>query len=282
MRQACPPDPFSSVYDRYYPTCFKQTTGFARRSVVIDPTKKNLGLIIHGQSQTVNITPSTYVPVNSARIHQLNLFDGGLYEINGAMLGCTFNEQPTSYGVGNVAAEVVDKLAAYWDQIFVCVTSVGGSSIAQWGLPGGDSFDSGGSLFKRGPAAMRRFKALGITPSTPGVTFASLMTIGEADNVAGTTQANFQTRGQGFASSMLDAGVSRVFFTQESWYQGATSAAVRAAQAALVNGTTIFSAGDLDTLNNSYRFDTTHFNDAGRAAAATIIANTMHASGTPF
>lgn len=283
MRSAAPPDPFASIYDRYYPTCYKQTAGLARRSAVINPALKTLVLIVVGQSQGVNITPSTYVPVNTAKIDQFNIFDGELYQVNGAMLGCTFNEQPSSYGVGNVVAQLVDNLTTYWDRVIVAPIGVGGSSIAQWGLPGGDVADSSGTLYKRGPITLRRLAAKGITPATAGVTFASLMLIGESDNVAGTSQANFQLRAQGYMDAMTAAGFSgRFFFTQESWYQSATSATVRAGQAALVNGTTVFSAGDLDTLNNTNRFDTTHFNDTGRAAAASIIANAMHASGAPF
>lgn len=283
MRKGSAPDPFAVVLDRYYPTCYKQTAGLARRSAVINPAHKTLVLIVAGQSQAVNITPSTYVPVNTSKIDQLNIFDGELYQVNGAMLGCTFNEQPSSYGVGNVVAQLVDNLTTYWDRVIVVPIAVGGSSIAQWGLSGGDGFDSSGTIYQRGPTAIRRLAAKGITPATTGVTFASLMMIGEADNVAGTSQANFQTRAQGYMDAMTAAGFSgRFFFTQESWYLGATSSAVRAAQAALVNGSTIFSGGDLDTLNNSNRYDTIHFNDTGRAAAATIIANAMHASGSPF
>ena len=58
---------------------------------------------------------------------------------------------------------------------------------------------------------------------------------------------------------------------------------MQAAQVALANGTTVFAGGDLDTLNATNRqADNTHFNDTGAAAAATLIWNAMHASGSPY
>jgi hypothetical protein len=75
----------------------------------------------------------------------------------------------------------------------------------------------------------------------------------------------------------------RVFVAQETWNAGVTNANVRAAQAAVVNNTTVFSGGDLDTLNATNRLaDNIHFNDTGAGAAATLVYNAMHASGSPF
>lgn len=52
---------------------------------------------------------------------------------------------------------------------------------------------------------------------------------------------------------------------------------------ALVNGTTVFSAGNLDTLTAASRqADNTHWNDAGAASAAKLVYNALQATGSPY
>jgi lysophospholipase L1-like esterase len=58
------------------------------------------------------------------------------------------------------------------------------------------------------------------------------------------------------------------------------STAVQAAQVGIVDNVTIFSGGDLDSFNATYRqADNTHPNDTGAAAMATAVYNAMVASG---
>jgi hypothetical protein len=131
---------------------------------------------------------------------------------------------------------------------------------------------------------MRRLASRNITPATPGATFAYLWMQGESDNLAGTTQAAYAAGLTTVLANAVAAGFSgRMFVCRESWINGTVAAAMQAAQVAFVNGSTVFSGGDLDSLNaGSRQGDNTHFNDAGMASAATLIYNAMHASGGPF
>jgi hypothetical protein len=84
---------------------------------------------------------------------------------------------------------------------------------------------------------------------------------------------------------MAAAGYTgRYFVCQETWAGGVTSAGIRAAQAAIVNNVNVFSAGDLDSFNATYRqpSDNLHFIDVGLTAVGNLVYNTVHASGSPF
>lgn len=257
---------------------WRNTSGLTPVSFFPDPAKKTLCLIIDGQSNWTSVNPTLYVP--SASVFQLNICDGALYQIAGKILGCS-DDSPGGYGPGNPAARVADKNlianGGTFDNVILGCLAIGGSSVATWG-PGGPFYD-------RPVQMMKRFAARGITPATPGVTFALLSGRGEADNTAGTAQATYQTiQGQIFSNLISNGGFSgRIFLPQETLSSGVTSTAVRAAQAALVDNITVFSAGDLDTLTGANRYgDLTHFNDTGAPLAATLVFNGMHASGAPY
>ncbi|MGX9992135.1 hypothetical protein ACS4RR_023730 [Rhizobium sp. Z1P35] len=68
-----------------------------------------------------------------------------------------------------------------------------------------------------------------------------------------------------------------ILVAQESYYDGATSAADLAAQASVVNGTTVFAGENVDSIGSGGRYDNTHLNETGadqRAmlAVAALIA----------
>jgi hypothetical protein len=107
---------------------------------------------------------------------------------------------------------------------------------------------------------------------------------GQGESDGATSQANYATRLGQVISNAQSAGFSgRIFVTKETWDNGSVFSAVQAAQVGIVNGTTIFSGGDLDQYNASYRYaDNTHFDDTGAAAVATTVYNAMHATGSPY
>lgn len=258
---------------------WKNTSGLAPVNFAPNPAQKTLCLIVAGQSNWTSVTPTLYVP--STNVLQLNICDGGFYQIADKMLGCS-DDSPGGYGPGHVAARLGDKAlianGGAFDKVVIGCTAIGGSSAADWG--------SSGAFYDRPVVAMKRFAAVGITPATTGVTFAFLWGQGEADNTLGTAQATYQASVGTVFSNLVSAGgfSGRKFVPQETLSSGATSSTIRAAQAALVDNVTVFSGGDLDTLTtttNRYA-DLTHFNDTGAPAAATLVWNAMHASGSPF
>ncbi len=254
---------------------YRQTP--AVRNITINPVQKTLVLLVGGQSNWSNITPTTYVPTNGTVISQLNIFDGAFYPISAGVLGTGYD--PTGgFGLGNIAARLADNLinSGNWNQVLLVDYAVNNTLVSDWG--------TGGQFNNRGPVAMLRMAAQGITPATTGVTFAFLWGQGENDTGAGTTQIAYTTSWNQMYSALTAAGFSgRTFVCEETWTAGTTSAAVQAAQVALPNGTTIFSAGNLDAFGAPDRqADNIHFNDTGAPLVGTAVYNSMHASGAPF
>lgn len=277
------PDPMMlrafGASDNFAGISYKTTNGLTIRSPVINPAIRTLVLLVPGQSQFANVQPTAFTPANAAVVDQMNIYDGAIYSIAGPLLGSSLNAAVVgSPGFGNLTARVADLVVTNgkFDRIIVVAMAIGSTTASMWG-------DTTGDLYNRTQVAMLRLASRGIVPGMPGLTFACIFGLGETDNANGTSQAAFAASAGGFASALFATGFNgRIFVPQES-YIGATSAAVRAAQASLWNGTTIFSGGDLDTLTGANRQgDNIHFSDAGAAAAATLIYNAMHASGAPF
>ena len=246
------------------------------RSITINPVQKTLILFVAGQSNWTNITPTLYTPTNSTVVSQMNIYDGAFYPIADNLLGSSYYQG--TFGPGNISARVADLLVTNgaFNSVIVVNFAVGSTPIASW--------DSTGLLYNRGNVAMKRLAARGITPGTTGVTFGYLWGQGESDKTAGTSQSAYATSLGQVMSKMTASGFTgRFFICKETWISGAVSAAVQAAQVAAVDSVTVFSGGDLDSLNATNRqADNTHFNDTGASAAATIVYNAMHASGSPY
>lgn len=247
------------------------------RNQTINPAVKTLVLITAGQSNWENITPTLYTPANSSVIDGFNVYDGGSYSISGPICGTQTN-MGTGQGPGNIAARVADLFVTngVFQRVVIAPVAIGGTTIANW---------STSVLYNRVCQVISRLASRGMTPATTGVTFAFLFGQGESDTALATSQAAYSASWNSMFSSLQACGLTgfRTFVPKESWYNGSVSVNVQNAQVALVNGTTIFSGGDLDTLNATNRIaDNIHFNDTGAANAATLVYNAMHASGSPF
>lgn len=253
---------------------WRSTAGLSIRSQVVNPAQNTLVLIVAGQSNWTNITPTTYLPTNSSAIDQFNVYDGGSYSIGSGVLGASF---AAGYGLGNLSVRVADTLITNgkFDRVIIVNIGVGGSSVADWAT---------GNISTRNKVAMLRLASRGIDPAIPGVTFAYLWGQGENDTALATSQAAYSASLTAVLGQLSGIGFSgRYFICKETWATGSVSAAVQAAQTGILNGSTIFSGGDLDTLNATNRqADNTHFNDTGAAAAAGLVISAMAASGAPF
>jgi hypothetical protein len=132
---------------------------------------------------------------------------------------------------------------------------------------------------------MARLSARGFTAQS-NVTVAIEWGQGETDTTLATSQSAYQTALSTVISNVRNCSINpftgRFFVATETYVTGSTSSAVQAAQAAVIDNSTVFASGNLDTIGSGSRFDNLHFNDAGAASAATLIYNAMHASGAPF
>lgn len=258
---------------------YKNATGLTLRSQVINPALKTLVLIVAGQSQWTTVNPTFFTATNTAVIDNFSIYDGAMYAVARQLLGCSDSSTIANGGLGHPAVRVADLLVTNlkFDRVILVPIAVGGTSASQWG-------DSTGILFNRLNVAMLRLASRGITPATTGVTFATIYGQGEADQIAGTSQAAYAASLSGFLTQTVAAGMTgRIFVLKETWNAGSVSAGVQAAQVAAINGTNVFDGGNMDSLNATNRIaDNTHLNDTGAAATATLVYNAMHASGAPF
>jgi hypothetical protein len=256
---------------------YTATTGRTVRNLTINTGIRNLVLFVMGQSNNESEAPSAYTATNASAIDELNVYDGAIYAAAEPHLGTSYNGS----GPGLMDYRVADTLItnAKFDRVILVPMAIGGTNAAQWA--------NGGVIQNLPCVAMARLAARGITPATTNVTFAADWGQGEAESGLSTTQVAYQGYMTQIATNLNACGFSGRFFVNvETWGGGAVYATVQAAQAAVV-GTTIgnvaITAGaNLDTLNNTNRVDTTHFNDTGSAAGAALKVTAWHASGAPF
>lgn len=267
---ACDPYVLGNVL--YDANSFRDVTGLQKRPSDIDPRKKTLVLIVAGQSNRANESGELYLPPHGERIDVLNIFDGALYNIAGPLPGATYEP---SLGPGNVAAHLAERLTTQFNRVILAPLAIGGTSISDW---------SSGDFANRIPIALARLRDLGITPRRSGVTFALEIGLGESDNFLQTPKASYLRQLRSLVATAKAAGFSgRIFVALETRILGKTSAAIRSAQRAIVDRSTIFQSCDCDSLGDNYRQDAAgHFNSAGANAAATLIYRAMQRSGKPF
>lgn len=272
------PDPY--VFGRVKrPDGFDNNNGYGVvgsktvRAVSLNTAIRNLVLLTAGQSNMASVGPSAYTPTNGSVLDNLNVYNGLNYAATDPLLGSSYHNQ---LGSGGISLRVADLLVTNgkFDRVFIVPIAIGGTSISQW--------RSGGVLYGNVSAAMARLNAAGLIPGTTGLTFAFVWGQGEGDH--GMAQATHQAGLGEVLSALTATGFNgRSFINKQTWNAGVTDANVRAAQAAVVNGTTIFAGADADTRNAADRqADNTHFNNAGMSAVATLVYNAMVASGAPY
>lgn len=223
-----------------------------------------LGIYVFpGQSNNGNTAPTAYTAINSTKIYQLSIYDGGIYRAADPLIGATL-----VYGPGHVATRFADAMvtAGVHANVLVVPLAISGSDFGQWA--------TGGIYNHRIGVTQARMQTLGLVPT------AILNQQGEGDQILGTSAANVTTRIQSIIANWRAAsGWSSVpFFQSLTGYWGTGTDAtrqanVRAGEAALVNsGSLIFQGPDTDTLTGlTYRqSDNVHFNDTGNAAHASM------------
>lgn len=252
---------------------YNDPSGKAVRSQTLNTAQANLILITAGDSNMASVGPSAFTPTNSSVVDEINMYNGVIYAAVDPLLGPTIS----SLGPGGLSARVADQIisAGSFARVIIAPCAVGGSTTTMWA--------AGGPLYTRVPVLMARLAALGITPSTPNVTFAMVYQIGA--NEHGIAQATFQANYTQMVVKAQNAGfVGRVFVPEYSILANVADTTIEAAEAALVDNVTYFFGGNIDSLTGSTnrQADGTHLTTAGQASASTLIYNAMHASGAPF
>lgn len=277
---AAPADPFLMKASNPINTGeHRDTRGLKARSKTINTSRNNLVLIIIGQSLFGNTLPTWHPPINTSKIDQLNINDGNLYEIPGPLLGCG---GALPIPGGNLAPYIADLAInnGAWDHVYLAAATIGGTMISEHTPPQGQ-------YSERHRCVMRRFAAMGIVPGLSHHYFVTLYGQGETDVINGTTSLY-----AGYLSTLvagfLADGINRLFVEQESFLTSlGTNATVRAAQAAIVNGTTIFAGADTDVFTGTVNRQVLpnqldHFTDNAAPNVASAIYTKFVASGAPF
>lgn len=284
------PDPYTLTYccgtavdgsgsqsDNFSGNSYKQMLGLNVRNAPIDPTKKTLILIgAPAQSNETSVLPTLYVPANSAVIDQFNVFDGSGYDIQDSLLGCTFS--PINRSIkGNILARLADKAVPTFDRVIIGCLAIGSTTYADWAT---------GELSDRIQKLVARFAARGITPTTPGTTWAVLPMLGEQDTGLGTSFASLTASFATIKANILAAiPTARIFLPLESYDGLVNGPNVRQMETNAYDGVTVFPAGDNDTIvgtPNRQAGNPVHFDDTGGAAVAAQTWLNMQASGAPF
>lgn len=229
---------------------------------------RNCVLITAGQSNIANNATSLYVPTNGTKVDNLNPYNGATYAYKDPIMGCSGT---LGVGKGNPAGRLADKLinANKFDRVIILPIALDGTSAADWQ----------NTLYPRMRTAFRRLAYRGMTAT------AILWGQGEQDNFLGTLQGSYTTTMSAvIGASRADGFSGPWFIAQQTWRAGVTSAAVQAAQAALVNhSSNIWAGPNSDSLDATNRqADNTHWNDTGADAYAGLWQTALAAFGAPF
>lgn len=242
----------------------RSVAGRAPRSSRLLPGERTLVLIGAGQSNMASSENANYVPVNAAKVDNLNIYDGGLYETRDPVLGAGVY----SLG-GNWMVRLADKLisASHCDRVILSSVALGSTSVFDWA--------PGGTMYPTLVAVNRRLAALGIAAS------AFLWAQGETDNVNATTQAAYQAALTAMIAGIRAHGFVAPWLIGKSTYTGgSTSPAVRAALSAVLNGADIRAGGDTDSVTAvGDRWDDVHYTAQGAGVVSTLWFNAVVAAG---
>ncbi|WP_172373809.1 sialate O-acetylesterase [Mesorhizobium sp. NZP2234] len=216
--------------------------------------------ITAGQSNGAgaNHVTAAYTPTNGAKNQTLYLFNGGIYRTADPLLG------GGTGSLGSWGGRLADKLidAGVFARVVILPTDVGSTAVADW--------QPGASFFDRLIVATKRALSLGL-PVT-----GYLWHQGETDQAAGTSQVAYASALSSIITGVraYGSGFQAPWFIGKCSYNGGnTSAAVRAAQAAIIDGATIFAGGDTDSLTGAgtnREAGNLHFNATGADAAASL------------
>jgi hypothetical protein len=241
---------------------FVDTTGRTLVPSGLVPGERTLVLVIFGQSLSVNEVPSTRT-ITQAKNHQLNVMDGLCYRTAEPMLGINISGGTLTDPRGTWMSRLGDNLIAHnkTDRVVLVPAAVGGTTVAQQVDNTAAPF-----LLNKINTVAKRIRDAGFRAS------AILYGQGESDTNAGTTQAAYAA---GLAKFITECnrempGVP-ILIARESYYYGATSSAVLAAQDAAVDNVAVFAGENCESIGPSGRYDNTHLNEVGADARATLV-----------
>jgi hypothetical protein len=253
-------DPFS-IYpiDTFFPPAqFVDTSGYTGVSCALVGGETTAVIMVIAQSLGANTVNASYT-VTQAKNHQLNLYDGNCYVSKGVMLGVS-NGSPT---LSSTLARLGDKLIAdaHYVRVIFLLVAVSGTMVSDWA-----NSQRAPYMFNQIAVAARRLAAQGLTATHV------IYMQGESDNLNGTSQANYSASLATVIAGVRSAGITApMLVNKETWANGAVSSGIQAAQVAAVGSNNVVAGANLDVIDNTGRYDTTHLNATGSDTAAGLM-----------
>ncbi len=262
------PDPYQ-MYDNgsSYPT---REDYFGNRTLSSIPDLTGRGIVLTvGQSLAGNSVNAAHTITNSGAVRNFSIWNGATYIAADPLLGCSSITDPSF--IANYATVLGDDLITngHYTNVLLVPISVDSTSVDAW--------QTGGIVNYRIGVIMRRLTSFALEPDW------ILWHQGETDALNGTSQSAYTASLNDVISCFRVFTDAPFLVALETWISGSKPAgatAVRAAQAAVVNhGNNVWAGADWDTMNNTYRHDTTHLNASGAAQASTLDIAAMDATG---
>lgn len=223
-----------------------------------EPHPRTMVVLTFGQSNAANYVRGRHE--SAARV--VNFFDGSCYAGKDPL--------PGAGGTGgSVWSRLGDLLVAGgdFDQVVIAGVAVSASGISRWTV--------GGDLHRRLLETLESMRVAGLTPTH------LLWHQGETDAKDGTGAEAYRRQFLAMIDSLRARGfVAPVFVATATYCHGRSSAALRAAQAALVDpGAGIHAGPDTDALvGSNWRDDDCHFSEAGATRHAELWRDALRAS----
>jgi len=196
-------------------------------------------------------------------VQNICLQNGGVYTAAEPLLGCSgpiekFGSSGVFIQVSNWATRLADTMRSDFDRVIVAPIGRASSRTSHWA--------SGGAANHRIKALSARLRDRGYIE--PSVSIFILQQLGSNDHgvAAATVTANVQS----IAQTFIDEGVTAPFFVAKNTWNITVDATVQTGLMNAVNGTTILTGADTDTLDGTKRYDDAHFTAAGAADAADL------------
>lgn len=233
-------------------------------------TAKTLVLIAVGQSIGANTLPTNHTPTNASAVLNASIY-GGIWLATDPLLGT-----PGVSG-GNYNTYLADKLVTdgKFAQVIIVPVSVGDATVLDWSPTG--------NLHARARAAcLMTLQWAGNSHFSYAMIFDDGQSDGGTVNgvTPGTTAVQWETRYAAFWSAMSGYGCPYdTFVPLDTLLSGSTSATIRTAQGAVVDGVHTFAGPDIDSFTGANRNMSSdpHLSDLGGSnvanAFATILEN---------
>jgi len=263
----------------------RDTSGLTLDTQTVNTGVQNCILITVGQSNIARTAPTPFTTVNPNSLSMLNIYDGALYKAKDPVIGT--GDAVTANGA-HVGLRVADTLVTNGkcSRVILVPIAIISTSSSDWA--------SGGIYWDRIGVAVRRVKARGINCGTTNISCVIIWGQGETDCAFGFSQAlSTANLNSIFANAAAAGFVGRWLINTETWTNTVfCPSTTGAAQAAVVNNTTIFAGANADAVFGSIcgaganlacrQADLAHFTDAGNFTLAAAMVTALHNSGLPY